>query len=62
MVIERVVVYLPSVNGRYRAMPMKSLIDALAGIIHRFSLRSGENAGLTRRVTRKRVPRGPRRG
>jgi len=28
--------------------------------MHRFSSRSGENAGLTRRVTRKRVPPGPR--
>ncbi len=35
-----------SVDGECRAMPMKSIIDVLAGIIHRFSLRSGENAGL----------------
>ncbi len=31
-----------------------------AQIMHRFSSRSGESAGLTRRTTRKRVPRGPR--
>ncbi len=59
MVIERVVVYPLSVNGKSRAMPMKSVIDALAGIIHRFSLGSGETIRPDC-ATRKRVPPTPK--
>jgi len=33
-----------TLNGKYRALPRQSIIDARAGISHGFSLRSGEDA------------------